>query len=287
MRWSWSWPDTFSNLSSERDPRPSSSPRPTRSACPGTRWLRLSTPGSRWSSPRLQDNGCGQMDRPGDLSGLVSWPGLRLEYAAAEAERVAALYETPEILDVEVATVEAVIETMGHCDRLHAVAHTRLRDDNPMFSALELADGFLNLYDLEGLVERPRHGCALGLRFRPRQRRRGKRDVWPHFLTAVPWGALDHRHGGSDPGLTRVRRSGSPNTSRAQRGRVSGDGCASGPDRVRSGRGRPLPGFRRLWRLKANMKSPRHRRGLFYSVSEAYCLGHCQTAGRTMRRGRI
>ncbi len=81
--------------------------------------------------------------------------GPRLEFAAAEAERVAGLYEAPEILDVEAATVEAVIETMAHCDRLHAVAHTKLRDDNPMFSALELGNGFLNLYDLEELKSVP------------------------------------------------------------------------------------------------------------------------------------
>ena len=81
--------------------------------------------------------------------------GPRLEYAVAESERVAGLYEAPEILDVEDATVEAVIETMARSDRLHAVAHTRLRDDNPMFSALELADGSLNLYDLEGLESVP------------------------------------------------------------------------------------------------------------------------------------
>ena len=81
--------------------------------------------------------------------------GPRLEYATAESERVAGLYEAPDILDVEAATVEAVIETMAHCDRLHAVAHTKLRDDNPMFSALELANGFLNLYDLEGLESVP------------------------------------------------------------------------------------------------------------------------------------
>ena len=81
--------------------------------------------------------------------------GPRLEYAVAEAARVAGLYEAPEILDANGATVEAVIETMGHCDRLHAVAHTRLRDDNPMFSALELVDGYLNLYDLEGLESVP------------------------------------------------------------------------------------------------------------------------------------
>jgi tetratricopeptide (TPR) repeat protein len=94
-----------------------------------------------------------RLTRRQDRVGVVAGP--RLEYATAEAERVAGLYDEPEVLRVADSTVEAVIDTMGRCDRLHAVAHTRLRDDNPMFSALELADGFLNLYDLEGLESVP------------------------------------------------------------------------------------------------------------------------------------
>jgi CHAT domain-containing protein len=63
--------------------------------------------------------------------------------------------DASDLLTGDAATVGAVLETMGRCDRLHAVAHTMLRDDNPMFSALELADGLLNLYDLEGLDSVP------------------------------------------------------------------------------------------------------------------------------------
>lgn len=85
--------------------------------------------------------------------GVVAGP--RLEYAPMEAERVGGVYAGADLLAGGDATVEAVLRTMARCDRLHAVAHTRLRDDNPMFSALELADGFLNLYDLEGLESVP------------------------------------------------------------------------------------------------------------------------------------
>ena len=196
------------------------------------------------------------MGRPGDLSGSVSWPGLRLEYAVVEAERVAGLYETPEILDVEVATVEAVIETMARSDRLHAVAHTRLRDDNPMFSALELADGSLNLYDLEGLVSVPdtvvlsacdsAHDNVVGgnemYGLTSLLLSRGARSI---IATVAP--IPDSRE--SVEAVARIHHG-------SQSGRVSGDGCASGPDRLRSGGGRSVPGFRRLWRLNANMKRP-------------------------------
>lgn len=86
--------------------------------------------------------------------GVVAGP--RLAFAANEAEQVQQLYgDTSDVLTGEAATVGAVLEVMGRCDRLHAVAHTLLRDDNPMFSALELSDGFLNLYDLEGLQSVP------------------------------------------------------------------------------------------------------------------------------------
>jgi tetratricopeptide (TPR) repeat protein len=86
--------------------------------------------------------------------GVVAGP--RLEFAVTEANRVGEVHaDSPELLTGDSATVEAVLATMGSCDRLHAVAHTLLRDDNPMFSSLELADGFLNLYDLEGLESVP------------------------------------------------------------------------------------------------------------------------------------
>jgi CHAT domain len=82
--------------------------------------------------------------------------GPRLAFSANEVEQLQQVYDdTSDLLTGDAATVGAVLETMGRCDRLHAVAHTMLRDDNPMFSSLELADGFLNLYDLEGLDSVP------------------------------------------------------------------------------------------------------------------------------------
>jgi tetratricopeptide (TPR) repeat protein len=83
--------------------------------------------------------------------GMVVVAGPRLDHAEAEAIAVANMQAGPTaVFTGEDASVGAVLEAMKAASQLHLVAHTRLRHDNPMFSALELADGFLSLYDLEG-----------------------------------------------------------------------------------------------------------------------------------------
>ena len=83
--------------------------------------------------------------------------GPRLPHAEDEAVRVADQYgDDVEVLVGDAATVAAAAAGMESRSVLHAVAHTLLRHDNPMFSALELFDGFLNLYDLEGVAAVPR-----------------------------------------------------------------------------------------------------------------------------------
>ena len=120
-----------------------------------------------------------------------------------------------------------------------------------------------------GSGERPRHVVLVGLRFRPRQRRRGKRDVWPHFLAALPWGSVDHRNGGADPGLTRLCRGGRPHSSRVSaRVRQRRRPCRRlRPVSIGRRSTPPWPSSRTA--LDANRKSPRQGGGLFYSVSEA------------------
>ena len=49
------------------------------------------------------------------------------------------------------ATAAAVLSAMATADTVHIAAHGRLRTDNPMLSALEMADGPLTIYDLEQL----------------------------------------------------------------------------------------------------------------------------------------
>ena len=82
--------------------------------------------------------------------------GPRLEHARTEADRVSAIYgDRARSLIDDQSSVESVLDAMSGCATFHAVAHGRLRSDNPMFSALELSDGDLNLYLLEGLERSP------------------------------------------------------------------------------------------------------------------------------------
>ena len=82
--------------------------------------------------------------------------GPRLEHARTEAGRVSAIYgDRARSLVDDQSSVESVLDAMRSCATFHAVAHGRLRSDNPMFSALELSDGDLNLYLLESLERSP------------------------------------------------------------------------------------------------------------------------------------
>jgi CHAT domain-containing protein/tetratricopeptide (TPR) repeat protein len=97
--------------------------------------------------------------RPRERSGdgrvvLVSGPGLG--GAAAEIDQLAAAYPEALRLDGAGATVEATLSALDGADVAHIAAHGRLRGDNPLFSALELSDGPLTVYDLERLSEAPR-----------------------------------------------------------------------------------------------------------------------------------
>ncbi len=84
---------------------------------------------------------------------LAAGPGL----AAADAE-IAALatgYRSPCVLVGAAATGAAVLDALDGADLAHVSAHGRLRTDNPLFSALQLSDGDLTVYDLERLGRAP------------------------------------------------------------------------------------------------------------------------------------
>ena len=53
------------------------------------------------------------------------------------------------------ATAEAVSKAIDGASLAHLATHGHFRSDNPQFSALELADGPLTVYDLERLSEPP------------------------------------------------------------------------------------------------------------------------------------
>jgi len=85
---------------------------------------------------------------------LIAGPDV----AAAEAElrSLAELYPGATVLAGHRATIGAALAALDGADVAHVAAHGRFRADNPMFSALVLADGPLTVYDLERLRRAPR-----------------------------------------------------------------------------------------------------------------------------------
>ncbi len=85
---------------------------------------------------------------------LVAGPGI--SSAADEIAQIERLYEHPVVLAGGQATAEAVVQALGAAEVAHVAAHGRFRADNPLFSALELADGPLTVYELEKIAHPPR-----------------------------------------------------------------------------------------------------------------------------------
>ncbi len=92
--------------------------------------------------------------RPGTPDLLVAGP----ELPGADAEVAALAVEHPATtaLTGPHATVAAVGAALADATTAHVAAHGVYRTDNPLFSCLRLADGALNVYDLEKLSAVPR-----------------------------------------------------------------------------------------------------------------------------------
>lgn len=84
---------------------------------------------------------------------LVAGPGL--PGAAREVATLSSLYPDARVLSGSDATVSATLGALDGAGTAHVAAHGRFREDNPMFSALVLADGPLTVYDLERLNQAP------------------------------------------------------------------------------------------------------------------------------------
>lgn len=95
---------------------------------------------------------------------VVAGPGL--PHAAAEVAALARRYPGARRFTGRTARVETVLAALDGAALGHIAAHGRFRTDNPLFSALQLADGPLTVYDLERLTRPPRHvvlsGCDSG-----------------------------------------------------------------------------------------------------------------------------
>jgi CHAT domain-containing protein len=79
----------------------------------------------------------------------------RLTHAGQEAEAVAALFADGQAFVGADATLATLRLHAGSADVLHLACHAQFRADNPMFSALHLADGPLTAERAEALALRP------------------------------------------------------------------------------------------------------------------------------------
>jgi tetratricopeptide (TPR) repeat protein len=91
--------------------------------------------------------------RRGRRAVLVSGPGLR--HARAELNALARLYPGAVTLSGRAATVTDVLAALDGAALAHLACHGRFRADSPLFSSLELADGPLNVYELQSLRRAP------------------------------------------------------------------------------------------------------------------------------------
>lgn len=76
----------------------------------------------------------------------LGFGGEGLAHVEAEARAVAACFDDVSLLLGASATQDALREAAAGADVLHLACHAQFRADNPMFSALELADGPLALH---------------------------------------------------------------------------------------------------------------------------------------------
>ncbi len=83
--------------------------------------------------------------------------GPNLSTGADEVLALAQRYPDAIVLTHGEATVERVLAAADGAGLVHIAAHGTFRADSPSFSALELDDGPLTVYDLEGLHRAPHH----------------------------------------------------------------------------------------------------------------------------------
>jgi len=86
---------------------------------------------------------------------VVTVAGPRLRHAVAEASAVSDLYPSATMLGRQDATAAAVTRALNGATVAHLACHGRFRSDSPLFSSLELADGPLNVYELQRLSRAP------------------------------------------------------------------------------------------------------------------------------------
>jgi hypothetical protein len=84
---------------------------------------------------------------------LVGGPGLAA--ADAEVKRLTEMYPRAAVLANGTARVGRVLAALDDSWLAHVAAHGTFRADNPLFSSLQLDDGPLTVYDIEGMNRAP------------------------------------------------------------------------------------------------------------------------------------
>ena len=95
---------------------------------------------------------------PGQIAGsplLVAGPGLA--HAVSEVTVIAAIYPGSTPLTGADATVDATLRALDGTPLAHLATHGHHDHENVLFSRLDLADGPLMAYDVQGLSAPPRH----------------------------------------------------------------------------------------------------------------------------------
>ncbi len=95
---------------------------------------------------------------PGQIAGsplLVAGPGLA--HAVSEVTGIAAIYPGSTPLTGADATVDATLRALDGTPLAHLATHGHHDHENVLFSRLDLADGPLMAYDVQGLSAPPRH----------------------------------------------------------------------------------------------------------------------------------
>lgn len=82
---------------------------------------------------------------------VVAVPDQGLPWVRTEAEVVGSLLPGARVLMGESATCQAVARLAPHTALLHLASHAQFRGDNPFFSAIRLADGWLSLLEVYNL----------------------------------------------------------------------------------------------------------------------------------------
>jgi CHAT domain-containing protein len=81
--------------------------------------------------------------------------GPRLRHSTREVSELASLLPAATVLTGKQATAKAALAALEGAALAHVACHGRFRGDSPLFSSLELADGPLNVYELQGLRRAP------------------------------------------------------------------------------------------------------------------------------------